>query len=530
MTRAAGEPRKGRARQAHPSGAARRSIGRRWLAACLLGGLLAGCGATPLTVRYEAERDLWRARKEERRLSLTPGTAGEALAPAVRAYEEILRKYAVATAGNDSASVRVVVRVRAAAAQSLARLHFRRGAQADAARVLWEERERVRSDLVASLGVYSDLIQILARGSSSDSLVALYREMMDALPPGTPDGQPVAAVLEAPSRLGEVLSAAGRPAEADGALNQALGWYDGIASRSPGTSLEVAAYVQKANVLARLQRPREADAVLTEARRLAAAGPVEAGIIFSQAVLREQILRDPLGAVPVYREIIARFPDSSPAAQARLRLGIAFATAGRPDSALAAFQEVETAHARQPAIAAQARWFGAKVLMESGRESEALRQLRALQGDFPRTEPALRAPLDIASHYEKAGDLRAEAATLEEADAQYERIIRELKDDPRQADVVAAAFDHLAEARARRSDWAGTVEALAQRADAFKTSDKSPMALLQAASIAATKLEGDPQAPELALRLLRTLVERYPRHPLAGAAREKIAELGGSGS
>lgn len=486
----------------------------------------AGCSGTPLSHQYAAERDLWKARMIERQIELKPRGAQEDLTPIIAAYERILTRYPITAAGSDTSAQSSIGRVRGTAVQTLSRLYFRQGSRPRSIEVLWRERENLRRSPGALVGIYGDLVQLLARASTPDSLASLYREMAAQLPPGSPAGMPYPLVLESPARLGELYGATGRAAEAQSAYGEAVAYYDRVVAEHPGTPLEVAAHVQKANVLARLNRPQEAEQVLRTAQALPAAEPVAAGILFSQGVLREQMLRQPLTAVPIYREVIARWPEAESAVQAALRVGIAFAAAPQADSALAAFDRAEQLYPRNLALAAQSRYLGAKVLMESNRADAGIRRLRSVTTDFPRTDVGLMAPLEIAGYYERAGDIAAEQATLREAEATYAGHWENLKDDPQQADFVRAALDRLAETRTRLQNWSGAVQALLQRAEAFPGDELSPLALAQAATLADTRL-GDRQA---SARILKALVERYPTHPMAPKAQQRLAELGSSGT
>lgn len=488
--------------------------------------LLAGCSQSPLSARYQAERDAWSARRIERRMVLQ-GRIDRAVAErAIAAYQGILQKYPIAAARGDSAEARSLTRVRAGSMLKLARLYGQTDAPDKAVRLLWDGRREVGGDLESTLLVYGDLIQRLTAASSTDSLCDLYKEVM-ALPAATAAGAPVAPVLQAPLERAQALATSGRSAEASQALNEAVDFYDRVASEHRGSVAEVSALIQKASALARAGRMTEAETALRGARALPQAAPMEPSILFSLAMLHEQGLHDPSGAIAILRELIRLHPDDPTAAQAQLRVGIAFAGANQADSALSAFARTEQRYPRDEAVSSQARFMSGRVLLAQGKASEGLRSLRSVAADFPRTEVGLAAPLEVAAYYRKTGDKAAERATLSDAATEYERLARDLRGDGRQAQVVMAALDHLADARVAMEDWSKAVAALSTRADAFPADARSPLALVQAANILNAKL-GDRKG---AVEALEKLVDRYPHHTLARGVRDTIAKLkAGSGA
>ena len=127
----------------------------------------------------------------------------------------------------------------------------------------------------------------------------------------------------------------------------------------------------------------------------------------------------------------------------------------------------------------------------------------------------------MAAWYRKTGDKAAERATLNDAASEYERLVKSLRSDSKQAEVVMAALDHLSDARVEMEDWPGAVSALSTRADAFPADARSPLALVQAANIQNAKL-GDRKG---AVATLEKLLDRYPHHTLARGVRDTIAKL-----
>jgi tetratricopeptide (TPR) repeat protein len=490
---------------------------------CMLGSL-SGCSGGPVGASYEAERACWAAGRMEQRLGLRPQAKVDALRPAMRAYERILARYPLAAAGSDPDLRRSLTRSRILAARRLANLLLAGGERARAGQVLWDIQDEAAGDPTTAIDFYGDLLQIMARGGSADSLADSYRAMYTKLPPAQPDGTPLVPVLQAPLGRISTYSSAGRPGEAQAALADALSYYDRVTQERAGTATEAVAWTLKADLLARSGRVPEAVTILERARSLPAAGELAPGIGFLLGQFLEQPPVTPGAAARVYREVFRDFPGKPAGLQAGTRLATLLASAGQADSALAILDRVALGNPRDPENAAQARYQKGLVLAASGRGSEAIRELRAVATDFPRTRAGLAAPLQVAEYYRASNDSLAMRATLQEAEQGYELLIADLRSDPAQGPLVMAAIDRLLDVRVRLRDWARLAQLLEERATSFPRDQRSPSALVEAAQVLDERLGDRPGS----IRVLQALISRYPTHPLAKAAKDRIARLGGS--
>lgn len=487
-------------------------------------GLLWGCGATPLSERYEAEHDLWSARRIERRIANQPDDPGPLLEQAKTAYAAILERYPEAGAGADSTERENLERVRASAVLGLARILRASNDIEGAVTVVAAHRMDAPWDLDATLRLHRELVDLLSLQGSPDTLITVLRSIIEELPPGQPNGQPIPLVLEAPLREVDLLEAVGRDEEAAARLDQADLYYAEVAARSPGTPLEVAADLHRSNVFLRQNRYQEAEQTLARAFDLPAAGPSRPQILLTQALVRQRGLEDYAGAIHLLRKMVRRYPDDPRAAGALLQIAIAFRSAGQPDSALAAFDLVEKRYPKNIEIASQARFLGATVLEMEGRWDEALRRYRSVTTDFRRTSSGLLAPLQIASYYERQGEKEVTRATLEAAAVEYQRIARDLGSNPASRALVLSALDHLADVWTRLGEWDKAVQALLHRAEDYPRDYRSPLAYVRAAAIQEEQLRDR----DAAIATLEKLTQRYPDLPLSLRAQSKIEMLRGS--
>lgn len=489
-----------------------------WLA---LAATVAGCGDTPLSTRYAAERDLWNARRLERSLQAQPEPSEALLEQTRDAYARVVEDYPSTVQWADSAEVRNLGRVRASAVLGLSRILRATGEIDEAARVLTEHRLDTPWDLEVTLRLHRDLVEVLSVQSDPDTLIAVLRGLVEVLPPGTPDGEPIPAVLEAPLREVELMAALGREEEARRRMDEVRAYYRSVAALHEGTAIEVAALLQLASAFMRESRFEEAEQVLEQTPVFPAAERFEPQVLFTQATVRQQGLHDYAGAVRVFDRLVRKYPEDPRAPGALLQMGIAFAAAEQPDSALAAFDAVESRYAADIEMCSQARFLGATVLQQQGRSEDALRRYREVSSKYPRTSSGLLAPLQIAAHYQESGDEAARSAVLREASTEYQRIARSLKDDPGSRDLVLNALDHLADVYMRLGEWENAVQAFLTRAEGYPGDYRSPLAYVRAAAIQEEQLRD----PAGAIATLEKLTLRYPDLPLSLRAQSKIERL-----
>ncbi len=487
-------------------------------------GMLPGCSGGPVGSSYEAERACWNAARMEQRLGLRPQAGPDAMRPAMRAYERVLARYPLAAAGNDPDLRRSLTRSRVLAARRLASLRFAAGQRAQAQQVLWDLRDEAPGDPAAAVGLYADLLQVMAGGGSADSLADACREMYMKLPSAQADGSPLVPVLQAPMARINVYASAGRSAEEAAAVADALSYYDRVAQEHPSTPTEVVAITLKADLLARTHRTPEAVAALERARSLPTASELAPGIGLLLGQLLEQPPSTPGAAARVYREVLRDFPGKPATVQAGIRLAMLLASTGQADSALAVLDRIDRDSPRDPENSAQVRFQKGVILGASGREPDAIRELRSVAIDFPRTRAGLMAPLRVAEYYRTSNDSLAMQATLREAEQGYERLIQDLRSDPAQGPLVMLVYDRLVYVRLRLRDWARLAQVLEDRATSFPRDQRSPSALVEAAQILDERL-GDRQG---SIRVLQALISKHPTHPLVKAAKDRVIQLGGS--
>ncbi|MCA9729994.1 MAG: tetratricopeptide repeat protein, partial [Candidatus Eisenbacteria bacterium] len=346
--------------------------GLRRIAPWILLPLLWGCADSSLSVRYQAEKDLWRARRMGVRIQSQPDAAGPLVDKAIAAYTKILDDYPPSRIDDPNEATQVGT-IRAAAALGLARLELStRQDWRAATNVLMENRLAARDNLDATVRIHAELLRILQRAGSADTLVLVLEQMLDSVPPADADGNPVSLVLDAPMQIVDIEEGMGHAQEAAARLELAQVYFDQVLHDHAGQPVAVAARLHQANILVKQARYREADAALTEATEMPKAGLYVPGILLTQATVRQQGLDDPAGAVELLRRLQRDYPDDPRAPGALLQIGIAYQSEGKSDSALVAFDRVEKIYPSKVDIVSQAQLLAANVIDTQGRWDEAL--------------------------------------------------------------------------------------------------------------------------------------------------------------
>ncbi|MCA9756396.1 MAG: tetratricopeptide repeat protein [Candidatus Eisenbacteria bacterium] len=494
-----------------------------WL--IVLAVVLAGCAGDTLGIRYQAEQQLWKGRQLERRIGSQPEAAGSLIDEAIAEYQAVLDRFPLDSIPEDDEERMLLGQIRGNAALGLVRLLVGLKQDPESAIATLEAiRSDTPKDVAVTARIYAELLRLESQFGTPESVVELLDEVVDRLPPVDPNGDPFPLVLEAPTQKAEILMAVGRETDARAELQVAHVYYDDLIERGKGTTLEVAALLQKANAYVIGERYVEADETMTRARETKEGEMMVPTVLQTQANLRQQKIGDPLGAIRVLEKLQGEFPQDPRAPGAILQAGIAYRAAGMPDSALVLFQRVEALYPRKVSYVSQARFLSGKIYETSGRKDEAIRTYQSVTTDFPRTASGLLAPLELASLYEDEGNDAAAVAVLQRAAEDFQRMIRDLSSLPREAETVLQTMDYLVDVWARLGNWNEAVDTLIALADQFPGDRRSPLAYVRAATIQEEQL-GDRAG---AIRTLELLRQRYPDLPLSLRAAERIEELKGA--
>ncbi len=195
-----------------------------------------------------------------------------------------------------------------------------------------------------------------------------------------------------------------------------------------------------------------ADGKLSEAEKVLTGSSTQSDAPLADLTLmRQGAIASQLGnsdhAAAFYRKLIAEFPTSTQASNARFLLGHIDLQAGRSDQAIAYFREVVQSDSPASADAAHSL---AKVLVQQNRNAEAIEVLQAAVERFKEGPALLELQMDLADVFSKIPDRNDDARKI------YEQIANGSPDSSQAPQAVYnLAFNELETGRYREAQqWA----------------------------------------------------------------------------
>lgn len=487
--------------------------------------VLAGCGQNPAGRQFRAERDLWRAQRMERNLGLQvrEGSRPEdaTILPVRKAYERILSVHTMPPrpSSGDSAQVRSMGAIRAQADRGVIRMERLRGDSTAVIANLERARRSYPWDPDLTLAFSVEQVAALRALGRSGEAVEVCQEIVSQIPARAGNGRTRVPVMDAPIWAADFLVEAGRQDEAFAELDRAEIYYRELIEESPNDQTAALAWVQIGFAATRRGRFDRAVEAVERARRAPGAGDIESRVLYILGSLQQESRRDYRAAAEVFGELADRFPDDPLAPEALVRQAASLADAGATDAALGVLGRLDEKYPRDRTSVPSGRLLAARILTRTNRWPDALSKYRSLTIDFPASDAALGAPLEIAAHYAQTGEIEAAKSTLARAVEDYARLRME-KGGTREA-IIAAEMEIVALSRLERWDEAASrLEALTLE---YPGQSRNPVRMIEAAAIARDRLNDRARAAEI----LERLAAQYPGSPLADQARQEAAALRG---
>jgi TolA-binding protein len=483
--------------------------------------LLAGCAADPIGARFRAEKDFVAA--ERLRESVKIGQAGPVAAPdldrCVAAYEAVLSRNPIPQdPSRDTTLTYAIGRIRAQAQIRVAQIMVQKGDSAGVRRTLEAGCEAYPWDLGISLGFKTELSKYQLGTLNFDAAIRTLRELQSRYPARL-TGRPVVPVQDAPLQVSDILRGNGRVAEADGELQRAESYYREVIAADPNDEAAAYATIQMCKIAMRRGRYDEATRILEQVRRSPSAGEWQPLILYLLGMNRQEGEKNPTAAIPVFDEMVKRFPQDPQACDAMMRKGACLADCGRIDEAVETLSQVEVVFPAKVENVLRARVMAAHILAGSGRWGEALSRYRAIEADYPMSQEALSVPLEVAAHYRATGDTETANITLRRAIERYDELV---KGNP--GSFAARAADEAAvQALFEMKRWDEAAKRLLSFPAAYPGHPQNPSAMLDAAAVYKDQLGDNAKAADV----LQTIALNYPDSPLAQRASEEARRIRG---
>jgi tetratricopeptide (TPR) repeat protein len=210
-----------------------------------------------------------------------------------------------------------------------------------------------------------------------------------------------------------------------------------------------------------------------------------------------QPLNNPKKAVEIYREVLAREPDSAIVARVKLNLGKALLDLGNYEEARKELADYKKQFTRNPQLAAEAQLSYALTFELQGDWDRAMTELQWLMDTYPMTEQALRAALYIPEHFQDEGSQDIAATWYENATDFYQNVTQGYPGT--RAAVLAQMF--LADAYGRLEKWDEALAILDRISATAPGTEYGAQALYTAGQIAFQKLNDTLRADEYLKKL-----------------------------
>ncbi len=401
--------------------------------------LVAGCGSDgDIGRRYRTERGLWQANWEFRNLAIRPQDVGDAQwAALARRYEGIAGKVARTTVDGEVADAREQMQVLAAQALfAAARIHGQLGDSTRAEEVF----RRMAEDFSHLPQVSAEVA--LAQGNRAESrgrfleAAASYQSVVDAITPRPGEAGAAGMVIDLPLRIAQLRAREERSPRGDMAkhLAPARAYYERLLAEHDEDLIQVESMDRLALVAANL---RDWDNAIRHMRDLethilAMDRPPRQPSEIRVAIARFQ-REAGAGHDEVRRtleSVLADYPGCDLMPQVLLALSENANERDEVEEALGYLDRIIREFRQDENAAPQALLIRGRLLAERDRWSEAEEIFRTLPAQYPLSEPALLAPLEIAGHYHRAGDTKATADALEHAESHYRDFIRRYPPGP----------------------------------------------------------------------------------------------------
>ncbi len=435
--------------------------------------------------RYRAERDLWQADWEYRNLSIRPQDVGEEQWNALAArYEAIAQKYAGDAAADQSAVREETRTIAARALFTAARVH---GTLRDSIRV-----EQIFEEMA---GDYADLSSVaaevaMARGRIAESKGKLgqaadfYQSIIERIDPDPAGAGVAGAVMDLPLRIARLRSQGGSPDAAATHYQAARSYYKRLVGEHAGDLVQIDAQAHLAEVAADLgdwleavQALRGLETQLLEMDE-APRDPCEVRLAISGIQARTGADRE--SARMTLTSLLEDYPDCKLVPQALLALAGNADQRDQVDEALGYLDRITDEHKESTEIASRALLVRGALLERRERWAEALEAFRTIPVEYPISEAALLAPLEIAKHYNRVSDEEATADALSQAARSYRDFIGRYPPGP----STIFARERLVQVLALQADFDSAVTEMLSLGDDLVGTQKGASLLLAAARMA----------------------------------------------
>jgi|GEM_PF-1417411 len=451
--------------------------------------------------RYRAERDLSQANREFETLRIRPqDVAPETWQAMADRFEDIAERYKSPTKETSNRDLTNEIQAISARASFTAAQVY--SALGDSGRVS-EIYQQMAMDFGHLDQVFGEIAlargQLAERGGEFGKAIELYQSIIDRVPPEITEANVAGIVMGLPLRIAKLRLKETGGSDPKDCYADAKAYYEGVVRDYPGERLQVEAQSKLTEVASELEDWDHAIELLEtlEAQLLEMEDPPRhpSEVRFSIAGIQTRAEMDPALTRDCLLSILEEYPDCEIKANVLSAIAINAVKREQAEEAIAYFDRIIEEHADDEDAAPEAmlqrgRVLGARTFWAKDRWPEALDQFRAISIQYPITQAALKAPLEIAKHYAVAGDSVASLAALDKAERDYRSFITRYPPGP----IVYFARERLIQALSLMRNFDDAVSEMVRLGDDLAGTPRGASHLVAAARMAFIELEDTTRA------------------------------------
>ncbi len=453
--------------------------------------------------RYQAEKALAEADWEYRNYQIRPGDVSEAQwKELAQTYEQVAQEYTKPVGAVEADSTVLLTQTLAARALfSAARVYAQMG---DSTHV-----EQIFETMATN---YADVPQVAAEVNLAQAGVAegrrdfaqaaaLYKKVVETTEPAPGLPNAAGAVLELPLRIARLRAVAAGVAGIDPETGEPTGeqldpvdrvpyyddakaYYEQQVRDHDGTRIQIESQAHLAELYADTGDWHEATQALRELERQLTRmeepprQPCE--VRFAIAGIQMRTGLPPDSARVTLTSLLEEYPDCPIAPQTLAALANNAIQRNQVNEAIEYLERIADEYENETDTAAQAILMKGQLLEQNDRWQEALEAFRTLRTEYPITQAALTAPLEIARHYDRTGNEEAEATALEQAERDYREFISRYPPGP----SSLFARERLAQTLVLREKMSEAIDVLVELGSEMQGTRQGASTLIAAARMA----------------------------------------------
>jgi len=476
-----------------------------------------GCGSNEKSPTYEAEKDLFNARKYAGELTF-PTLNAEFLNRSLTAYRKIIEDY-----GDDTGSIEDLDLIVVTAQMELAELEFRASMFDDARKDFlqaYEIAEKVPAARANAL--WSAAFISRESGDAAESLRLFTKFFEEYLSEDNilDTARLNRRYLLTPIRIAEICRGTADSGCAGKWLGRAEKTYRHVIRSNASEELRKEARYNLVSTYLLSEKWPEARNTIREMRRIYGSEADIPSLLYLEARVELDGFGNHESAVTVFDRIVQEHPRSKEAPTALLMKGNILLDDEKYDDAAAAYKMVLDEYKGSGPETVEALWQLAILEEKRGNWIEASLHYKSVYTNFPSTIQGMEAPLRVAAHYRETGEAEALKAAYERAADHYEHLSSLQYSET----FRIVSEEYFVRTLIEQERWEEAASRLLALPGKYPQYHNFKGNCLMAASIYENEL-GD---PERAAGILESCAAKYPGTHFASEAREQLERIRGS--